>query len=693
MILREVKLTNFRQFAGEQMLTFSVDPEKNVTVLHGFNGAGKTTLLNAFTWALYGQCTPDFEHPDKLETEAVFAGLAQEATMDVAVKLVFDDTKGGVKRKFLAERRLQVRKIGDGGRVIVREPVLSVHYVEEDGATQDSGNPQDTIDSILPQELCPFFFFNGERIDELAKPEAYERIDRAVRTLLDLTPIERAIQHLGGKITNDLRAEVAEHAAADVQEAKRSLDQLDEEHGKILAKLGQLKRNIEALETEKEAIDSKLALIPEVKGLKLQRDEMEKRRKAILQSLSNLRGDLAKNLSRHAYILLAPAVLKRATETLNDARNRGELPGPIKQQFVKDLLAEGKCICARPLEEGSEERAAVEEWKEQTHSDELEALAGVTSAGIGSLQTRADRCRDDIREAVARKDSLQGDLQYVREQLDDISHKISTQQSSEDPDKLEARRREIEDQIGNVKLERSHCESTLRENEDKIREAKRKIEQCEIADQVGLLAQRRLTAVSNVRDALDRILQCRFRDIHRDLLERLEEVWSSIAIKNYTARLSEDFRLQLTKMIGTRREPVVGASTGEKQVLSLAFVGALGDKARSTYHAAGAGDTLFKGGLYPLVIDSAFGTLEVDYRRDVTRWITTLAPQLIIMVSESQWRKEVEEEMSRSIGKEYVMKYETPKQKARMISLRGREYPYVVQSDDGHERAVFEEVK
>ena len=58
------------------------------------------------------------------------------------------------------------------------------------------------------------------------------------------------------------------------------------------------------------------------------------------------------------------------------------------------------------------------------------------------------------------------------------------------------------------------------------------------------------------------------------------------------------------------------------------------------------------GGLYPVVIDSAFGSLEVEYRRDVAKWIRSLSPQIILLVSETQWRREVEEELQPFIGKE-----------------------------------------
>ena len=35
MLLKSMSLTNFRQFNGTQFICFSVDPEKNVTVIMG----------------------------------------------------------------------------------------------------------------------------------------------------------------------------------------------------------------------------------------------------------------------------------------------------------------------------------------------------------------------------------------------------------------------------------------------------------------------------------------------------------------------------------------------------------------------------------------------------------------------------------------------------------------------------------
>ena len=45
MLIKSIELYNFRQFKEKQTLTFSCDPEKNVTILLGDNTFGKTTIL------------------------------------------------------------------------------------------------------------------------------------------------------------------------------------------------------------------------------------------------------------------------------------------------------------------------------------------------------------------------------------------------------------------------------------------------------------------------------------------------------------------------------------------------------------------------------------------------------------------------------------------------------------------------
>ena len=55
MIIKSLEMYNFRQYIGKQKIEFSMDPDKNVTVLIGINTSGKTTIVRAFEWCLYGK--------------------------------------------------------------------------------------------------------------------------------------------------------------------------------------------------------------------------------------------------------------------------------------------------------------------------------------------------------------------------------------------------------------------------------------------------------------------------------------------------------------------------------------------------------------------------------------------------------------------------------------------------------------
>ena len=55
MKFKRIRLVNFMRYKGENVVEFSCDKDKNVTVVLGDNTAGKTTLAQAFRWVLYNE--------------------------------------------------------------------------------------------------------------------------------------------------------------------------------------------------------------------------------------------------------------------------------------------------------------------------------------------------------------------------------------------------------------------------------------------------------------------------------------------------------------------------------------------------------------------------------------------------------------------------------------------------------------
>ena len=55
MLLKSIKLENFRQFRDESIDFAEGENGKNVTIILGENGTGKTTFAQAFFWCMYGE--------------------------------------------------------------------------------------------------------------------------------------------------------------------------------------------------------------------------------------------------------------------------------------------------------------------------------------------------------------------------------------------------------------------------------------------------------------------------------------------------------------------------------------------------------------------------------------------------------------------------------------------------------------
>ena len=166
----------------------------------------------------------------------------------------------------------------------------------------------------------------------------------------------------------------------------------------------------------------------------------------------------------------------------------------------------------------------------------------------------------------------------------------------------------------------------------------------------------------------------------RAVLEmKVREIFRQVSFKTQVPKLTENYELVLVETL-LDGESVVAPSTGENQILSLSFIGSVIDRVRywSKKHSLiGLANSSF-----PIVMDSPFGTLDKNYRRQIAKLLPTLADQLVVLVTKTQWRGEVEAEMTHYIGREYVLVFNSAKtdNPPDTIALNGEIYPLVRQS-------------
>lgn len=350
MLLKSLRLDDFRQFKGTQIVEFSSDPERNVTIMKGDNGSGKTSFAQAFRWCLYGDT--DFNDPILL-SRALSQHMSPDSIDDVWVELVINHNE----IDYTIKRWQKYKKGTDGKITSVGQSKLLFSYVKN-GNTEfvDELVAPLKISEILPKGLSRYFFFDGERLDKMAKEISGGRsqeFGEAVKSLLGLDASLSALEHLkkvSKNYTNSLNNDADKEIADISSEISRLGDEIDsinsrlEELGKMeLAaqeKANELTKRIEKNKDSEE-------LAKEKANLKNKLDGLEGMKKESVKSLIS-----AFNKNAHRYF--PKKMMNDALIALRDSDQLDKGIPDIHTRTIDFLIKRGECICGGKIETGNE---------------------------------------------------------------------------------------------------------------------------------------------------------------------------------------------------------------------------------------------------------------------------------------------------------------------------------------------------
>lgn len=664
MILEKLVLENFRQFRGRQEIVFSNVQNRNVTLVHAENGFGKTALLNALLWGFYGHdgLTDDLAHKERVIHEGVAARSQDPENTSASVRVLFKHEG----RKYTLTRSLSLAQQNlDSRRTEVALEVL------QEGETFRERLPQARIQSIMPDGISPFLFFNGERIDHLAMEENSAKVTDAIKQMLGLKLLQAAIddlshQNVRGKLRTELRDCTSEEKAALLDEQA----EIDQKITDNAEKKKTRQDNLIAIEAELEKVNAKLEANRAAAELQARRNALEKQKTDLSERLQAVTKRLGQLVSEDAYTLFADDLVKHGREITNRLRAEGKIPARVLNTFLQDLLERGQCICARHLAKDTPEYKAVEQLLTIAGDQHFNNAVGALDNAIGVIEGTMQRTRDSLQEASRDRLKIREDMTVVDEAIEEIHQKLGSR-DDEEVAKLETSRRDWE-------LKRDECISEIGKIEGKILELTARREELRhaiqrIADNEAdaRRAQRRLDAVEEGVNLLERVLRLEIEDLRPVLNKEIDDHFKKIIDRGYWAELTEDFKLTIKKSVGLEAMEGAGAkpleidvalSTGQRQVTSLVFIASLVSLARRRAEIP----TILKGlsgSEYPMVMDSPFGQLSLQFREGVANWVPSLAPQVVIFASSTQYEGPVAEVLrkSRRIGKRYYLCYHGPK--------------------------------
>ena len=679
MILEKLIVENFRQFCGPEEMVFATAKKKNVTLIHAENGFGKTALLNALLWAFYGDkgLSDDFEHPDRILNEAVALEGNPESYASVTV-LFKDDTD-----RYTLTRTLSLKK----QRSDSSKTDLCLE-VQRDGQTLSLDKPQWRIEALMPRGISPFLFFNGERIDHLAKFSNSAEIKEAIYQMLGLKLMERSIDDLQH---HNVRGRLVKEFEENTDEATVSLLKQEQE---ICAKVAESQKALVVITDEQKAvtqhiagIDAKLLENKEARDLQGQRATLEESTAILRTKVGEFSKRIETLIAEDGYVLFASGLVARAKEITARLKGENKMPARVMNNWVEELLAIGKCICGCVLKENSDEYNKVKALLTTAGDQNFNNAVASLYSALGSIEGMIEPTKANLLGIA--KDRSQF-IEYLRKEEEELHriHQLLGDKDDEEVHDLEKARQDwlLKQQQNDKRF--GATEKQIQIDTASLDSLRRQIAASQQQAELAAKAQRRLNALDEMVDLLKSLLEADMIHLREELNEEIDRHFRKIIDRDYWAELSEEFVLRIKKKIGTSSSDEiadVAQSTGQRQITSLVFIASLVALASRRAELP----MILKpaeGGDYPMVMDSPFGQLGEEFRSGVAEWIPNLAPQVILFLSSTQYKGKVDEVLTEKsrVGRRYLLAYHGPRKReeaAASIMLNGKRHKQYYESE------------
>ncbi len=654
MKFKSIKLHNFMRYKGDNELKFSCDKDKNVTIILGDNSNGKTTIAQAFRWGLYGDII-DTNYGKKndavLLNNEVIAGLDVNGTGVVRVEIVVE----GDGRIYEFIRSKQFRKKTNDPNDLTIIPIggdttsLSMR-ITENGERSDvisnlgnkskeypAGCVQEAIDSMFPPSLSNYFFFDGERWNNLKNKT--KDIEDSIYTILGVKSLIKMREHLtegnnSYKTTVEKQLKRAVQGSSSESESlQREIRQLENRMDTFEEEIESHKKTIEETEAIIEQCDRELEAHRNIEHYQIREKEIENQIKQDQSLQDRFYSNTVKKFSQ-ADKCIAAGMIDRIKETLNNVDLEGkDIPG-VTQDTIDFLLKMGTCICGEPLTPEHAGYKRILALREEVYPKKIGGPAKAMLAYLDTWKEQAPGLKEEIRSNASDYERLEEiierneiELSRIREKIDrrvDLSSIRSTKT------RAQTEKKEADTAISRLKI---NIENTKSEIERKNRQVRLLTEQ----DKANRFIYICVDYVRYLSDIAEKLLARNKGPILQELNELIGENFSKMFNeKDKYAKLKSDYRIHMYyKDVGGRGDyEEENLSMGEMIAVNFVFIVSVLELARKRREARSNGNDILS---LPLVLDAPFSNLSGDNTGLVASKLPEFAEQVIIFMLDKDW--------------------------------------------------------
>lgn len=317
MLIKQLVLRNFRVFNGTH--TIDLAPRKRphdlnprpIVLFGGLNGAGKTSILSAIRIALYGRlafglATQQQEYIEQLSALIHNGAYYIEQPEEASVELTFTYNKGGHEAEFTVTRAW---KKGKRDRLSLQQDGQPLSELDYDQC-------QGFLNELIPHGIADLFFFDGEKIAELAEDESGNILRTAVRRLLGLDLISKLRNDLMIFVKRQQSSQLASSQQQQIAELEKQSKELACQTEALLESADFAKSRIEFLSKD---ITRYEGLLNAQGGAFAQTKAQEKQKvETLLKDKEHLEKALRQECDGSLPYALAPTILSRLLQQIAD---------------------------------------------------------------------------------------------------------------------------------------------------------------------------------------------------------------------------------------------------------------------------------------------------------------------------------------------------------------------------------------
>ncbi len=405
MRIKRLHLYNFGIYAGENAFDFSL--KNPVVLIGGMNGRGKTTFLEAVVLSLYGSNSTMYKESGYKTYGQYLRSLVNRDSWPqrTFVELTFIVNDG-------TPIEYTVHREWDAYSKRISEKIdVAVNGVYSEFLT---GNWSMFIENVVPHALSSFYFFDGEKIAELALDESNDQIRESIRSMLGLNVLD--------VLKNDLHKTLRRRSRQQtVSETRDSIQILKQEQEELIKVVNDKKEEIEALQSTETSLQKdidKLQNSYESKGGKVieQRAALIQEKAELTTSLEQIQAELFSIAAGELPLRMVKNLIQEIKLQAEDEHNEFVMQELIERidNLLHDYLLQKK--------RGEEEcRSFVNYIKQHNSTAALTPIYQVSDFALFQLNClldgTLDRAKQKTVEILERKKLLKKKLNEIESHL------------------------------------------------------------------------------------------------------------------------------------------------------------------------------------------------------------------------------------------------------------------------------------